>query len=39
MYVWQFQMGFGGKNNLFSLDTAIIYNKTPPAKRLEYFKH
>ena len=39
LYVWQFQMGFGEKNNLFSIDTKITYNETPPEKPLKYFKH
>ena len=39
LYVWQFQMGFGKKENLFSYDTAITYGKTPPEETLEYFMH
>lgn len=39
LYVWQFQMGFGKKKNLFSRDTAITYGKAPPEETLEYFMH
>lgn len=37
LYVWQFQLGFGQNKNLFSHDTAITYDKTPPEEPSEYY--
>ena len=39
LYVWQFQLGFGKNKNLFSHDTAITYDKTPPEEPSDYHHH
>ena len=39
MYIWQYQMGFGKKKNLFSRDLKITEDSNPPEEPALYFSH